>query len=63
MAYKQIGREWCAPAGEYRKEFICDTDADFEQLPDCGTGSAAVSIASGNVRVVNASGEWVDFGA
>jgi hypothetical protein len=63
MAYKQISREWCAYVSAYKEEFICDTDADFAQLPECSTGSAALSVASGKVRVVNASGEWVDFGA
>ena len=43
------------------REFIVDTDADFENLPKACTGSAAISLASGNVRVVNTSGEWVPF--
>lgn len=44
-------------------EFICDTDLDFLQLPKCDPGSTAVSIASGIVYIVNASGKWVEFGA
>lgn len=43
------------------KEFICDTDADFENLPKACTGSTAVSIQSGKIKVVNTSGEWVFF--
>lgn len=43
-------------------EFICDTDTDFALLPKCDPGSIAVSIATGTVYVVNASGNWVEFG-
>lgn len=43
------------------REFIVDTDADFENLPKACTGSAAVSLESGSVRVVNTAGEWVPF--
>lgn len=43
-------------------EFICDTDADFALLPKCDPGSIAVSVATGTVYVVNASGNWVEFG-
>lgn len=44
------------------QEFVCDTDADFADLPKCDPGSAAVSAETGNVYVVNASGDWVPFG-
>lgn len=44
------------------REFICDTDADFADLPKSNPGDTAVSAATGNVKVVNASGNWVDFG-
>lgn len=43
------------------KEYLCDTDADFVNLPHCRTGSTAVSIETGNVLVVNTEGEWVPF--
>lgn len=43
-------------------EFICDTDTDFALLPKCDPGSMAVSVATGTVYVVNASGNWVEFG-
>lgn len=43
-------------------EFICDTDTDFTLLPKCDPGSTAVSVATGTVYVVNASGNWVEFG-
>lgn len=44
------------------REFICDTDADFASLPKAHAGDTAVSAATGNVYVVNASGNWVPFG-
>ena len=44
------------------REFICDTDADFADLPNGNPGDTAVSAATGNVYIVNASGEWVLFG-
>ena len=43
------------------KEFICDTDADFANLPKACTGSTALSIESGRIKMVNTSGEWVPF--
>lgn len=43
------------------KEFICDTDADFDNLPQACVGSSALSIASGSIRMVNTKGEWVPF--
>ena len=62
MAYKLIKEEYCACVDAQRKEFLCDTDADVDTLPQCCTGSTAVSAETGNVAVVNASGEWVPFG-
>lgn len=62
MAIKLTNREWCACVNDYKHEFICDTDSDFATLPDASVGSAAVSVETGNVQVVNASGEWVAFG-
>lgn len=61
MATKLINNEWCACVGGYRKHFICDTDEDFANLPEACTGSTAISIASGSVRMVNTAGEWVAF--
>lgn len=61
MAYKLISREWCACVNDYRCDYIVDTPADFENLPKSCVGSTAVS-PNGDVRVVNASGEWVAFG-
>ena len=44
------------------REFLCDTDADFTNLPESCVGSTAVSIESGKVMVVNTEGNWVEFG-
>ena len=62
MASKFIKAEYRMCLNDYYYEFVCDTDADFASLPKCGTGSTAVSLESGKVKVVNASGEWVAFG-
>lgn len=43
-------------------KFLCDTDADIANLPQCCPSSMAVSISTGNIYVVNASGQWVKFG-
>lgn len=62
MAIKLINQEYCAFMDDYRREYVCDTDADFSDLPQCCTGSCAMSVESGAVRMVNASGKWVPFG-
>ncbi len=59
---KLVNREWCASVDGYKCEYIVDTNADFENLPKCCTGSTALSVESGDIMVVNASGEWVKFG-
>ena len=61
MATKMITQTFCPYSKNYRKEFICDTDADFADLPSACTGSTALSIESGNIRMVNTKGEWVAF--
>ena len=58
---KLVEKKWCACVGEYRLQFIVDTDADFANLPDACAGSEALCIESGKLMVVNASGEWVPF--
>lgn len=62
MAYKLINEEYCAYADAQRKEFLCDTEADLANLPECCTKSTALVVATGDVYVVNASGAWVKFG-
>lgn len=62
MAIQMISNKMCPHTGDYRREFICDTDDDVANLPECCAGSAALVSASGKVWIVNASGEWVEFG-
>lgn len=62
MAFKLIRSEWRAGIGGV-KEFIVDKEADVSALPACVPGSAAMVAATGNVYIVNASGEWVAFGS
>lgn len=63
MAIKLISKNLVPYLDEEKLEFIVDTDADLENLPECsGTGSTAVSLESGTVKVVNTKGEWVTFG-
>lgn len=59
MAYKRIDDAYIRGC---MKEYICDTDADFENLPDACVGSTAVSIESGKVMVVSTFGNWIPFG-
>lgn len=45
------------------QEYIVDTDADIESLPqDCAVGSTAIVIESGRIFMVNSCGEWKPFG-
>lgn len=59
MAYKRINDSY---VNGCRKEYICDTDADFANLPEACTGSSAVSLESGKVYVVSTFGNWIPFG-
>ena len=63
MAFKMIFQEWCPYNEAYRKEFIADAESDVATLPKCCTGSSALVSESGKVYIVNASGEWNEFGA
>lgn len=62
MGIKLVTREYVACLDDYKREFIVDTDADFNKLPTACTGSTAVSIESGRVMIVNSAGVWVEFG-
>lgn len=45
------------------REFVIDTDNDIENLPiDIPMGSAALSIESGNVFILNSKDEWKNVG-
>ena len=61
MAIKLINTTWCDCREDYVAEYLCDTDADLATLPTACTGSTAVSIESGKVKIVNTSGQWVSF--
>lgn len=66
MAIKLIGAkklpyETGADENLVAKEFLCDTDADFANLPACDPGSSAVSVESGTVMVCNTEGVWSPF--
>lgn len=62
MALKLTNERYCAYRNEKIAEYLCDTDADFANLPKAAIGSTAVSIETANVMIVNTSGSWVAFG-
>ena len=62
MAIQQTAREFCPFLGEYRAEYLCDTEADVASLPACCVQSTAIVADSGDVWIVNASGELVKVG-
>lgn len=62
MAIATVNKEWCAWQEDYRTSFIVDTEDDIAVLPKCCAGSSALVVATGNVYMVNASGEWSVFG-
>lgn len=61
MAIKHLSDDPRPAGAEWRKHFLCDTDADFDNLPEAIPGSTAVSAQSGRVRIVNTQGVWVPF--
>lgn len=62
MGIKLIAREWKAGSVECRNEYICDTDADFDNLPQAPVGSRAISLWSKKERAVNTKGIWKPYG-
>lgn len=62
MAIKLVNQKWNPYVGDHQCEFIVDSNADFENLPESCVGGTALCPKSGTVMVVNASGEWVKFG-
>lgn len=62
MAIELLNEKWCPYREAEQKEFLVDTDADVANLPECCPGSTALVAATGNVYIVNASGNWVEFG-
>ncbi len=62
MAIKEIDREWCFIANEYRRSFVLDSTEDVADLPVCCAGSTAMVAGNGSsVYMVNASGEWTEL--
>lgn len=61
MAIQQIAP--FATCENRRYDYIIDNDEDAAHLPErCAAGSTALSCDSGNVFIVNASGNWVKLG-
>lgn len=44
MAIKQIDENFCPYRKAYVKEYICDTDADFANLPFTGVVNLRLSL-------------------
>lgn len=61
MGYKVVKSEYRSCMDDFVKKYIVDSDADFANLPKSAPSSDALS-PSGKMKIVNASGEWVDFG-
>ena len=66
MAIKLVKFEYGAYNQETRnimviREFMVDSNDDFQYLPKSDPGSTALS-PTGDMMMVNASGEWVAFG-
>lgn len=58
MAIKEVNKNL-----KYTKNtFYCDTETDVVSLPKATTGSEAIVVSTGNLYIVNASGDWVLFG-
>lgn len=68
MSIKMINKKYSTQddGDRYVCEFICDTESDVETLraehPNCCPQSTALVCSTGDVYVVNASGQWVKFG-
>ena len=62
MPYKCYKMTYSRPLDAHIKEYICDYESDVANLPADAPMSTAVVAESGNLYIVNASGEWVPFG-
>lgn len=62
MAIKLIKKEYSDLQGDYKRDYICDGDADVSNLPECACGSSALVIATGDVYVVNTQSAWTKVG-
>lgn len=61
MAIKLVEMKYRSCMDDCVKKYIVDEDADLENLPKSAPSSTALS-PSGKMKIVNASGEWVEFG-
>ena len=60
MGYNTLSQS--GHAGYGIKEFVVDTDDDVKNLPiDIPMGSAALSIESGHVFILNSQDEWKEL--
>lgn len=62
MAYKLTEIKPCYAMKDAQKTYVCDTEEDVGNLPKCAAGSMAMIADTGKIYMVNASGEWVNFG-
>ena len=60
MAFGEIGEY--LPGLRKPREFVCDSESDIVDLPECTCGSTAMIIDTGDIYIVNANGKWVKFG-
>lgn len=62
MAIELVNKKWCPCLDDYQREFIADAESDVASLHKSSAGSSALVVESGNIYVVNASGDWAVFG-
>ena len=63
MAYKCYSKTYVNTEDMvgFIRDFICDTEDDVDDLPECFPKSTALIADGAKVRIVNASGNWVPF--
>lgn len=61
MGHRLVSMKYHSCMDDCVKKYIVDEDADLENLPKSAPSSFAIA-PSGKAKIVNASGEWVDFG-
>lgn len=59
---KLINTRYCAYTQDKVCEYLCDSESDVANLPTCCPQSTAVICETGDLYIVNASGQWVKFG-
>lgn len=59
MAIAKIGED----SNFVKSEFMLDSEEDLASLPASHPGSTAIIPEAGQVYMVNASGDWVEFSA